>query len=262
MVDGARLSPSWDLVEVEPEAIRPVEKQQAVTSPELDASLAQRADPPTSTPALSSSSSSSSSDSARRPEGDDAADELVRSLNDCSVSEGCGLSSGTTTVADGRSGVTKRQCAAPLDAFILHNVVSATECRTLIDCAASLGYSFWNPAVGRTEFRNSDTVEVTSEPVAAELWRRVAHLVVPRVTVEREGKLWERGLEGEWVACGINPHLLFNHYHPGGHFSPHTDGATVVDFNRRSLYSMLVYLNLCPETREGEGEMIHSMSPL
>lgn len=34
-------------------------------------------------------------------------------------------------------------------------------------------------------------------------------------------------------------------YKPGGHFSPHTDGYTIWDFNRRSFYSCLLYLNTC-----------------
>ena len=55
------------------------------------------------------------------------------------------------------------------------------------------------------------------------------------------------GTRGTWKACGVNDHLLFNKYEPGGHFSPHTDGASIVDMNRRSLYSMLVYLNRCPD---------------
>ena len=69
--------------------------------------------------------------------------------------------------------------------------------------------------------------------------------MVRRVTIARDDRLWEAGLEGEWEACGVNEQLLFNRYAPGGHFSPHTDGATVVDLNRRSLYSMLLFLNRC-----------------
>lgn len=53
------------------------------------------------------------------------------------------------------------------------------------------------------------------------------------------------GFEGTWRACGVNEHLLFARYGPGGHFSPHTDGYTIVDFNCRSLFTVLVYLNDC-----------------
>lgn len=52
---------------------------------------------------------------------------------------------------------------------------------------------------------------------------------------------------GTWQAVGVNHVLLFARYGDGGHFSPHTDCYTVVDFNRRSLYSLLIYFNDCLE---------------
>ena len=55
------------------------------------------------------------------------------------------------------------------------------------------------------------------------------------------------GFEGTWKAVGVNEHLLFARYTDGGHFSPHTDGYTIVDFNKRSLYTLLLYLNDCQE---------------
>ena len=146
---------------------------------------------------------------------------------------------------------TRRQLAPPLDAFVLSELLSVEECAALRRCAEAADYSFWNAATSVATYRNSDTVEITSDQVAGEIWARVKHSVVPRVTIGAgagaKTQLWEPGLEGEWEAYGINAHLLFNRYAPGGHFSPHTDGATVVDMNRRSLYSMLVYLNRCPE---------------
>ena len=63
--------------------------------------------------------------------------------------------------------VSRRQLAAPLDAFILSGVVSGAECAALRRCAAAATYSFWNPATTKRSFRNSDTVEITSEAVAA-----------------------------------------------------------------------------------------------
>jgi hypothetical protein len=44
---------------------------------------------------------------------------------------------------------------------------------------------------------------------------------------------------------GVNDRLLFARYGESGHFSPHTDGYTIIDFNKRSLYSFLIYLNDC-----------------
>merc|ERR1712232_479543 len=37
--------------------------------------------------------------------------------------------------------------------------------------------------------------------------------------------------------------MLLGRYLNGGHFSPHTDGTTVVDFNRRTLWTCILFLN-------------------
>ena len=105
-------------------------------------------------------------------------------------------------------------------------------------------------------FRNADTVEVTCPEVAAALWARLQPFATPLVHLTPEdaaaddGAACERGLDGTWRACGVNPVLLFSRYGPGGHFSPHTDGNTVLDLNRRSLASVILYLNDCGEGGE------------
>jgi|TARA_B110000977_G_scaffold71485_2_gene96995 hypothetical protein len=141
---------------------------------------------------------------------------------------------------------TKRELAT-LDACILTNVLTNEECDALRRCAHDAEYTFWNATATSTSFRDADTVEITSDAVAKTLWERVKTLVTPEVEIVAGDKFHEPGLDGTWTACGINPHLLFNKYKPGGHFSPHTDGATVVDMNHRSLYSVLLYLNKCGE---------------
>lgn len=140
-----------------------------------------------------------------------------------------------------------------VDAAVVRGVLSDEECEALLAAAAALPtpYSFWNlEAEGARDFRNTDTVEVLSERLAAELWRRLERFVPEVVELAPEDPRCERGLEGRWRAAGVNPHLLFCRYPPGGHFSPHTDGRTVVSFNERSHYSVLVYLNTCAEGGE------------
>eukprot|EP00916_Digyalum_oweni_P003448 GHVL01006208.1.p1 GENE.GHVL01006208.1~~GHVL01006208.1.p1 ORF type:complete len:106 (-),score=19.66 GHVL01006208.1:78-395(-) len=51
------------------------------------------------------------------------------------------------------------------------------------------------------------------------------------------------GLEGAWLPSGVHSKLLFAKYVDGEHFGPHTDGCTVVDFNNRSFYPLIIYLN-------------------
>merc|ERR1711924_90672 len=57
---------------------------------------------------------------------------------------------------------------------------------------------------------------------------------------------FEVDIEGTWRPYAINPNMLLAEYQGGGHFSPHTDGTTVVDFNRRTFYSCVLFLNASP----------------
>ena len=142
-----------------------------------------------------------------------------------------------------------RKLVAPLDGAILRNVLSKEECASLITSTDRMGYSFWDPDEKRRDFRSADTVEVHSKALAKALWERILpHIAeLTAVKVEETQARWEREIDGEWTAYGVNHDLLFGRYFEGGHFSPHTDGNTVVDFNNRSLYSMIVYLNDCAD---------------
>ncbi len=154
-----------------------------------------------------------------------------------------------------------------IDAFVLDGVLTADECDHVIATAeASERFSFWNSehVSGEQEesversFRNADTIEMDNPALAEELWQRIApHLeahgaAVVRVESESEQQRWERDAEGVWDACGTNADLLVSRYLSGGHFSPHTDGCSVMDLNYRSMYSMIVYLNDClPNSGDG-----------
>eukprot|EP01101_Sappina_pedata_P005167 TRINITY_DN2314_c0_g1_i1.p1 TRINITY_DN2314_c0_g1~~TRINITY_DN2314_c0_g1_i1.p1 ORF type:complete len:337 (-),score=79.31 TRINITY_DN2314_c0_g1_i1:63-1073(-) len=149
------------------------------------------------------------------------------------------------------------------DAVVLSGLFSPDEAQKLFRYTQKLGYSFWdasNPNP-RRDYRNADTVELTDESLAGEIWRRVAPFVQESYSIERsdDDPRYEPGLEGEWRAYGINPKLLFGWYPEGGHFSPHTDGATVLDFNHRSLCSVIVYMNDCAE---GGGTKILDMEQM
>jgi len=146
--------------------------------------------------------------------------------------------------------ITKRLLKSPLEGFVLSNVLSKTECESLLKGVTKSGrnYTFWNPeALDKRDTRNVDTVEVFDESLAAALWSRVREHVLKEVEIPEENDDWEYGLEGKWVACGMNPRMLFARYSPRGHFSPHTDGHVVIDFNHRSLHSVIIYLNTCEE---------------
>ncbi|GAB5364510.1 hypothetical protein AAMO2058_000976700 [Amorphochlora amoebiformis] len=146
--------------------------------------------------------------------------------------------------------VWKRQLVEPLDGFVLSNVLSKEECEKLRKGVATDGqdYTFWNPEDTNSKHtRNVDTIEVFDESLAAGIWERVKMQVTNNIEIPEENDDWEFGLEGKWEAYGINPKMLFARYPEGGHFSPHTDGHQVIDFNHRSLHSVIIYLNDCSE---------------
>eukprot|EP00440_Ansanella_granifera_P012826 gb/GFBE01013930.1/.p1 GENE.gb/GFBE01013930.1/~~gb/GFBE01013930.1/.p1 ORF type:complete len:396 (+),score=92.88 gb/GFBE01013930.1/:1-1188(+) len=134
------------------------------------------------------------------------------------------------------------------DAFILDGVLTSEECDLLIAQAEGL-WSFWetDPDRPRASFRNAHTVEVTHHELAERIWSRVQALVQPSVSIlDDDDPRFEVDIEGSWVPYAMNPNMLLSRYLSGGHFSPHTDGTTVVDFNRRTFYSCVLFLNDSP----------------
>jgi hypothetical protein len=140
---------------------------------------------------------------------------------------------------------------ANLDMFVVDDVLSSAECDSLIHAAESARLTFWDSTADepRRDYRNADTVEVPNVGVAEALWRRVARHVPPTLHVSEltDPARSQPDLDGTWAAHGTNQKLLIARYLSGGHFSPHTDGYSVVDFNDRSMYTMLLYLNDCSD---------------
>ena len=141
-----------------------------------------------------------------------------------------------------------------IDAFYLDGVLSNEECaciRTLIDSPEHTHLTFWN-AKGRgnesaRSFRDADTIEIHSDQFGDDLWGRVGPFLSNRPRKFSEcDEDYESDLIGLWNPVTTNHDLLFAKYPSGGHFAPHTDGRAVHTFNRRSLYSIILFLNDIP----------------
>ena len=139
----------------------------------------------------------------------------------------------------------------------IDQVLSHEECSSLrntIDNCPKL--SFWS-TLGRSNtdarnFRDADTIEVNSTNIANCIWSRINNIhkfspiIIPAEEVSADGTIirrWERELVGEWEATGLNHELLFAKYPSLGSFAPHTDGRATLDFNCRSFYSVIIFLN-------------------
>ena len=137
------------------------------------------------------------------------------------------------------------------DMHYIDGVLTASECAELCNaCGNCDEMRFWSPA-GRDDdtvrsFRDADTVEVKSHSISSKIWERMRHLLPrPKITVvdDQDDVNWEKELVGDWEASSLNFDLLFAKYPSGGAFSPHTDGRAIHDFNTRSFYSVIIFLN-------------------
>ncbi|KAJ1634602.1 hypothetical protein T492DRAFT_972124 [Pavlovales sp. CCMP2436] len=110
-----------------------------------------------------------------------------------------------------------------LDGYLLDGVLTAAECAQLVAAAES----------------------ARQAAIAAELWARMKPFTSEPIAITPDSPRFERDLEGIWEPVGLNEQLLFARYGPGGHFAPHVDGQTELDFDTRSLFSVIIYLNSC-----------------
>jgi len=153
-----------------------------------------------------------------------------------------------------------------LFAFSLDNILSKSECERLVSLAErvsktktyELEFTFWNRECKTEEdiriaraYRNVDTMEFRHEAFAKLLWERIrpyldSYEMIDLRKHNNTDPRWQVDLEGVWDAYGTNPNILLGRYASGGHFAPHTDGYDIINFNDRSMMSIVLYLNDCP----------------
>lgn len=169
----------------------------------------------------------------------------------------------TTTVNDG--------------IHFIDSALSKEECDILckaVDSSAVL--SFWSPQGRNNEdvrrFRDADTIELNSPIIAQLLWDRLGKTIEQELNLsmsieeDQSDPNWERELVGQWLPTNFNHDLLLARYPSGGAFAPHTDGRAIHDFNTRSFYSVIIFLNTIPKgsgggTRFYTAEAVHQLAP-
>eukprot|EP01125_Pyxidicula_operculata_P010250 TRINITY_DN3378_c0_g1_i1.p1 TRINITY_DN3378_c0_g1~~TRINITY_DN3378_c0_g1_i1.p1 ORF type:complete len:324 (+),score=37.36 TRINITY_DN3378_c0_g1_i1:2-973(+) len=166
---------------------------------------------------------------------------------------------------EGRKEIVKRSVEGVNGkAFVLENVLSQKECEYLIKTCEEIGYTFWDQRPNaRKDFRDADTIECTNQFLADLLWSRMKKYCVGVEELNEDHQFYQTDLQGNWNSCGINPNMLFGRYKESGHFAPHTDGITTLDFNHRSLYTVILYLNTCEKggsTHIYGDEQLHNLS--
>lgn len=153
--------------------------------------------------------------------------------------------------------------------YYIDHALTEEECEALrkeIDSSDSL--SFW--CAGKEHdsnvrsYRNANTIEMQSNSFAERIWQRVKRYfedIIVSIEDDPDHEEYERDLIGKWYPIGLNPYSLFAKYPSFGSFAPHTDGRAIIDFNHRSHYSVIVYLNSVPK-EEGAGTKFYRKSAI
>ena len=156
-----------------------------------------------------------------------------------------------------------------LDAYIIDNALSKSECATLIQAAESSCNGVWeqamvNVGLGQqelmTDVRDCGRIILDSQAIANMIWSRVKDLVLPEIgSLQNAPKITGPGpaKRGETFQLSRpNERMRFLKYGAGQYFRPHQDGVYLTpDGSERSYYTLHLYLNESdPDTEEGKLE--------
>ncbi|KAH8741901.1 prolyl 4-hydroxylase alpha subunit [Cryptosporidium ryanae] len=145
------------------------------------------------------------------------------------------------------------------------NVFTEEECKAIIDSLEKSGeLSFWNPVDNESkDFRDVDTVESDMNLFSNFMWERIKCLFSHhKFSISEDDEYSELDTIGEWRASGVYERILFGRYEKGGHFGPHTDGSVCIDANKRTFWTILLYLNSIPEEGGGATSFINQKQKL
>eukprot|EP00746_Dinoflagellata_sp_MGD_P121307 gnl/MRDRNA2_/MRDRNA2_56516_c0_seq1.p1 gnl/MRDRNA2_/MRDRNA2_56516_c0~~gnl/MRDRNA2_/MRDRNA2_56516_c0_seq1.p1 ORF type:complete len:1062 (-),score=173.32 gnl/MRDRNA2_/MRDRNA2_56516_c0_seq1:174-3071(-) len=125
-------------------------------------------------------------------------------------------------------------------AFAVDQFLSKQECLHLIAAAEGAGLDSvsweYDP-----KYRDCRRAIFHDTKAAGELWRRLLPLLCRDDLHEVRPIGW--GTDGVWAPYGVNECLRISRYDVGGHFAMHRDGPFVLNDDKRSIFTILVYLN-------------------
>ncbi|KAL6069453.1 Prolyl 4hydroxylase, alpha subunit [Balamuthia mandrillaris] len=115
-------------------------------------------------------------------------------------------------------------------AFLLHNVLSPSECEQLISWTEKKGYRNTGYHPG---YRSNTRVIIDDEDLMQLIWQRVKSFVPSTWGYE----------DFTWDAVGLNERWRFCRYVKGQHFDAHNDACFRRSDKERSFLTFMLYLN-------------------
>ncbi|XP_060081640.1 uncharacterized protein LOC132560951 [Ylistrum balloti] len=131
------------------------------------------------------------------------------------------------------------------EGFLLHNILTPTECASIIDGGEKIGFGEIRGA--QDNYRSAQRIMIESQSLADLLWTRIQSCLEELDISSDPHSQHIHGIpcvvQGKWVPTGLNKLFRLCRYHPGGHFAPHFDGFYEEDSKHRSMKTLMVYLN-------------------
>ncbi|KAK7471519.1 hypothetical protein BaRGS_00035858 [Batillaria attramentaria] len=131
------------------------------------------------------------------------------------------------------------------EGFLLHNVLSSTECQHFISEGEKAGFEKIHGA--RNNYRSNLRITFDSALLSDLLWKRIRPWLSDIIIDGEPTSLHVHGvkflMQGHWQPLGLNSVWRLCRYTPGGHFAPHFDGHFVRSSQERSLQTFMLYIN-------------------
>ena len=116
---------------------------------------------------------------------------------------------------------------------LIQDLLTQRQCDAFIARAEASGFEDASPSYPPS-YRTNDRVVIDDPTLAETMFERVRPHLPPRLADDRGAR---------WRLAGLNSRFRSCRYQPGHFFAIHRDGAHRVDESRRSLWTLMLYLN-------------------
>ncbi|KAF2068406.1 hypothetical protein CYY_010267 [Polysphondylium violaceum] len=124
--------------------------------------------------------------------------------------------------------------------FTIDNFLTKDECLYYIKTSQDKGYVNIDKEFPK-EYRNNQRYIGKNQDLSKFLWERLENIL--RVSDLEGIRPYGFDQKGIWIPVGLDDCFTFGKYLPGGRFKPHYDATFADNPDRRSIYTLQIYLN-------------------
>jgi len=141
--------------------------------------------------------------------------------------------------------------------FTVDNFLTQEECLYYIKVSQDKGYVNIDKEFPK-EYRNNQRYMGKNQDLSKLLWDRLENIL--KVTDLENIRPYGFDQKGIWIPVGLDDCYTFGKYLPGGRFKPHYDATFAENPDKRSIYTLQIYLN--DNYEGGKTNFFHPENPL